>query len=443
LRTFYILFIIVILTFSCGKDSKNPVDSGGDDNPVANCGPDLTLKVGELAVVDVSASLPKDKSKILYYDWDGDINNPKTGAIEYGVNGLSTKHYLGFITQGTYKLYLKVATEKGESEPDTMTITVLPRTNNLIEDPILELAIRYSKKYATGVINEMFLNEIESITTIQSVINSLKGIEHCKNLKTLNLSYKDNEDITPLLALINLESLKLTDNKSLKDISPLKNLVNLKYLDLSGCTSISSVEPLSGLTALTYLNLDSDENMSGYHVLSKLVNLEKLYIYKMASDENGDISFLSQMINLNILSIRYSGITDITPLKNLKGLKELNLYSNNISDIRDLKNCIILEKLNVAGNRIKEIEIVRTFKNLISLDISGNSVEDITPLNMLEHIRYFVLQDNKIYNIKPLADNENLGTNNYINLVGNPLDSISVNVYIPNLRARGIEIHYP
>lgn len=465
MRTVYILFIIFLITFSCSKDSKNPVDSGGDETLVANCGPDLIVKVGELAVADVSGCLPKDKSKIQYYVWESiDNNTGNSPVIIYESTYAKTyKHFIGFTAEGTYRFSLKIKNEKTESEPDTLTVNVLPRTNTLIEDPALEIAIRYPKRYATGEITKKFLSEVDSIYTIEAGYNNLEGIEYCNNLKYLIMTYikiKDISplstltsleyidmrgnnfiyDITPLANLKNLKYLNLYECTSLEDIEPLSNLTMLKHLDLYGCTSLKDIKPLSNLTNLEYLDVDCTDNMKGYSTLSNLVNLETLKIYKMNVSENGDISFISDMTKLKNLMIRYSGIKDITPIKKLSEVTSINLTYNSIKDTKALNNCKKIQSLFLNDNKLVEIECIRAMPDLVLLNLRNNLIEDITPLNMSSNLETIFLDSNKIYNIKPFIDNEYIGSQTLIELTNNPLDIISINEYIPLLKERGISI---
>ena len=435
------LFLILLLIVACNKDSKNPVDNGDNNSPLANCGPDLTVKVGELAEVDVSGSLPKDRSKITNISWGIDENNPSK-IVQYTGNIDDKKHYFGFLVPGTYKIYFTIGTQKAISKPDTLTVTVLPRTNTLIDDVGMELAIRYSKKYSTGELSDTFLSEVDSIVTVSNPLTSLKGIDKCINLRVLDLGLKNIKDISPLAHLTKLEYLDLNQNRILSDIHPLRNLVNLTYLNLYSCLLLKTVEPLSGLISLNYLNLSGDKDMTEFQNLSKLVNLEELYIEQMNQSEKGNVSFLSNMTKLEKLSILDSGISDISYLKNLTALKNLDCSANIISNLTPLKNLTNLEALNIGNNRVSDIEIIRVFKKITSLKLLHNQIEDITPITMLKNLINLELGFNKIYNIKPLIDNESLSVRGRITLYDNPLDSISVHVYIPKLRESGATVIY-
>ena len=69
-------------------------------------------------------------------------------------------------------------------------------------------------------------------------------------------------------------------------------------------------------------------------------------------------------------------------------------------------------------------------------------MSDILPLANLAMLRELHIYDNKISDISPLVQNEGLGTGDLVNLQVNPLSSDSVNIYIPQLEARGLTVSY-
>jgi len=60
----------------------------------------------------------------------------------------------------------------------------------------------------------------------------------------------------------------------------------------------------------------------------------------------------------------------------------------------------------------------------------------------LTNLHLLKIGNNYISNINPLVQNQGFGANDKINLVGNPLSDISINTYIPQLRARGVIVVY-
>jgi len=52
------------------------------------------------------------------------------------------------------------------------------------------------------------------------------------------------------------------------------------------------------------------------------------------------------------------------------------------------------------------------------------------------------VHDNLISDISPLVENEGLIDGDWVYLRSNPLSSDSINIYIPQLEARGVTVYY-
>lgn len=131
-----------------------------------------------------------------------------------------------------------------------------------------------------------------------------KGLETLKNLqqlKNLNLSDIQIQDITFLESLHRLEKLELHHNE-ITEVTPLQGLANLKILGLV----INRIEDITALQTLK--------------------NLEELYLN---SNEIKDITALKKLQNLRVLYIKYNLIEDHSLLKNLENLETLEMDIDN------------------------------------------------------------------------------------------------------------------
>ena len=220
---------------------------------------------------------------------------------------------------------------------------------------------------------------------IREAINKPEGSIYTSDLQPLTVLEAQERGILDLSGLeycVNLEWLDLGEN-NISDISPLAGLTNLWRLNLNN-NSISDISPLAGLTNLQGLtNLDSlglyDNNISNISPLAGLTNLQGL-------------------TNLDSLGLYDNNVSDISPLAGLTNLRYLELQANNISDISAL-----------AG--------------LTNLDSPG-------------------LYDNNVSDISPLVENSGLSDGDFVDLFNNPLSTTSVDVYIPQLEARGVTVEY-
>jgi hypothetical protein len=104
----------------------------------------------------------------------------------------------------------------------------------------------------------------------------------------------------------------------------------------------------------------------------------------------------------------------------LKGLASFSASGRNISSLTGLEHCI----------------------NLTYLDLSHNQIGSISPVGNLTNMAYLQLDLNQISNVSSLVQNEGFGQGDAIYLRGNPLSWSSINVYIPELRGRGVTVVY-
>jgi Leucine-rich repeat (LRR) protein len=80
--------------------------------------------------------------------------------------------------------------------------------------------------------------------------------------------------------------------------------------------------------------------------------------------------------------------------------------------------------------------------NLHYLYLYLNHISDISPIANLANLTVPYLQINQISDIGPLVQNEGLGTGDLVNVQVNPLSSDSIDIYIPQLQARGVTVYY-
>ena len=284
-------------------------------------------------------------------------------------------------------------------------------------DENLEAAIRHdlgkAPDWEITVVDIANLTELVDGST--NGITDLSGLEYCTNLTYLNL-YGDNQisDLSPLSSLTNLTRVDLPGNQ-ISDISPLSSLTNLNVLYLER-NEISDISSLSSLTNLTLLNLNENQI--------------------------SDISPLSSLTKLTQLRLHVNQISDISPLTSLTSLSTLTLHVNQISDISPLTSLANLSFLNLQENQISNISALTGLTNLNRLTLANNNISDISPLSSLKNLDVLTLGGNQISDISPLVENSGLSTGDIVGLNGNPLNTESINVHIPELIARGVDVTY-
>ncbi|CAL6020131.1 leucine-rich_repeat domain-containing protein [Hexamita inflata] len=191
-----------------------------------------------------------------------------------------------------------------------LTITdceqIEPKLNS---ETIKKLTINHCKLQNLDGFN---LENLEILRLYSNFQLAYENVNKFKQLKELELSAVNCEDISCLESMQQLKRLNLYINK-VKDISVLKQLVNLTDLNISANAGVN-ITPLQYMVQLTKLNM-SWTNFMNVSVLEHLVNLEELYMA-----QNGRI-------------------LDISPLQHLVKLAKLDLSSNKLKDISIIYQC--------------------------------------------------------------------------------------------------------
>jgi len=190
--------------------------------------------------------------------------------------------------------------------------------------------------------------------------------------------------------------------------------------------NISDITPLTGLTNLEVLSLGGN-NISDLSPLAGLTNLTRLDLW---SNNISDLSPLAGLTNLTELWLYENNISDITPLAGLTNLTELWLYENNISDITPLAGLTNLTGLYLDRNNISDLSPLAGLTNLEVLGLWSNNITDISPLAGLTNLTKLYLRDNNISDLSPLAGLTNL-TELYLN--GNNISDLSPLAGLTNL----------
>ena len=150
-----------------------------------------------------------------------------------------------------------------------------------------------------------------------------------------------------MLLLESLDSVNHLDtNASIVDITGLEYAKNLRYLNLGGNNNhIQDLRPLSNLTHLTGLHI--------WHTTLK------------GPVTDLDLHPLTNLVQLEVLSLEGNGITDITPLSHFTKLRKLHLTHNYITDITPLSHLIELRELRLKDNYIEDFSPVLNLPNLV------------------------------------------------------------------------------
>lgn len=162
----------------------------------------------------------------------------------------------------------------------------------------------------------------------------------------------------------------------------------------------------------------------------------------------------AEMATLTELYAPNANIIDLTGLQAGTNLARLDLgvayvasegrliNSNSISDLSPLSGLTRLARLHLEGNQIADISPLAGLISLVILGLGNNAISDISPLAGLTNLFFVGLWDNNISDISPLVANSGLGLGEEVSVSENPLSDVSVEIHIPALESRGVEVHF-
>ncbi len=328
--------------------------------------------------------------------------------------------------------------------------------DNLIPDANLRAALVAALGLQSG--EQVTRAALETLTVLEAPradIRDLTGLELATGLTQLNLRANSIGGVSPLVGLTQLTNLDLEWN-DIEDLSPLAGLAELTVL-LAGYNAIEDVSPLAGLTQLDdlYLARNVIKNVSPlagltelenlqlpYNViedLSPLVGLTRLTHLDLQFNAIEDVSPLAGLSNLGDLILSGNRIENVRPLSGLDELHTLYLGFNSIENVTPLAGLANLKVLNVSSNALEEVAPLASLSKLQILDLSINEVQDVSPLAGLVGMRRLRLQFNVIEDVSPLVGLQELGE---LDLRGNPLDRGSIEVHVPALSQREVDVQF-
>jgi len=122
----------------------------------------------------------------------------------------------------------------------------------------------------------------------------------------------------------------------------------------------------------------------------------------------------------------------------------LNISSLGITNLSGLQYCTNLKVLYMWNNSVSDLSPLAGLTNLTDLYAMENSITSVAPLVNLINLRNLDLDDNNISDITAINANSSAGgicnhSYDFLSLATDPLNSQSVNVYIPDIEARTID----
>ncbi len=274
--------------------------------------------------------------------------------------------------------------------------------------------------------------ELRTLSLSGNGITDLSPLQALVKLSALHLGANRIEEVSLLAGLTELRSLSLNDNR-ITDVTALAALPRLASLNLNG-------NPLSGFPSTGFRQLRGlylrDCGVADIGALAHLAQIETLFL-----DGNGigDLTPLSSLSGLTKLFLARNAISDLTPLSQLAALRQLVLDDNDISDVSALSSLSGLTKLFLTRNEVSDLTPLSRLAELEQLTLGGNDVADVSALSGLRKLELLSLGQNQVADIAALAK---LPALEYLDLRDNPLDPDALNIHIPALEERGVQVLY-
>jgi Leucine-rich repeat (LRR) protein len=213
----------------------------------------------------------------------------------------------GLLQDSTYYFAIKVADEAGNWSNLSNVVQAVCFDNYAVTfaDTAFERVVRFYVGKPSDPVLRSDLLAVWTINASGQHIHDLSGIEHCRNLHSIQLW-----------------------NNSVGDLSPLAGLNQLRVLKIgyNGLTDISALAPLADLDTL-HLNANAITDLSalaGMHSLTELVLTSNTIWY---------IAPLTGKTTIRNLSLDGNQIVFVNALYDLAGLEKLSLSNNQIDDI--------------------------------------------------------------------------------------------------------------
>ena len=251
------------------------------------------------------------------------------------------------------------------------------------------------------------LGEMESLTELvlmNNQVSDLAALSNCVSLEVLKLgNNKTLGELTYVKDLPALKTLCIEDTRR-KDISEIADMQSLEVLDIRE-NQITDLKPLDDLKTdqvELIIDIEQYETMTDDVVAADKVNslyIERPYYYSYTAKEY-DLSRLSEMKWLELLSLEDIHIADDDWVESLPNLRHLSLCNAGLTEVPPIDNSRELEELLLCDNEITSVEDFPVMDELYCLDLSRNKISSLTGLDDLSALEILVLYDNMINDIE-------------------------------------------
>lgn len=258
------------------------------------------------------------------------------------------------------------------------------------------------------------LNEFKNLVDLdltESGFNNLENIKELVKLERLDLSKNYMLNFSAIASLTSLKNLDLSQS-NLQDLSPLKGMTRLELLDITN-TSVADLSPVENLPGLK--KISADQTKLSVDAATDFVrrNREILLIHhvkdleswweglpvawkdvlkkanpSIRNDQPG-VEVLTQTVTLPSIDLNEAGIETLNPLIRFVNLSDLSFSGNPlVVDLIPLSEIRTLKRIVGKNSGVKDISILKEVELLEYIDLEGNPVESIAGIVTLPKLTY-------------------------------------------------------
>ena len=266
-----------------------------------------------------------------------------------------------------------------------------------IEGPITEIAELPTTIEKLEITHPKYNNK--------EILNDLNGLEKLQKLKHLSIEniVTSSKNYRSISGLINLEFLRIVNNKNFKNTKNLLKLEKVVNLDLSDCKFIKEIPGLENMSKLKTLNLYGCERLQNVDSIINVKEIESIDLgYCIDLEDIDGLANATMLKKLHIeLDYTRTGrhtrkLLSIDVLNNCISLEELVLnkcyslqFFSSIGSLKNLKKLRIFDAFSRSDNEVKNVNFLREIQNLEELDISfyHRSVKDLKIISHLKNLK--------------------------------------------------------
>lgn len=248
-------------------------------------------------------------------------------------------------------------------------------------------------------------------SAIESSIRQILGIDadddiYTDALWTIKEFTLPTEAMYPedLSHLSRLEKLTIHE-KVLDNLDFLSGMEHLKQLDLTGCRfPAPSLSTLSDLPNLEHLTIAK----CGLSTIASLEGASRLNYLDASSNTLRNLEVLSSMTTLTHLNLAHNAVMELNQLSGLVNLSKLDISSNAVATLTPIAECTNLTVLNADNNQLTTLDGLQNMKMLSELSLDHNALTNVDILADCTDLTDLSIAKNQITSITALSTLEKL-----------------------------------